>query len=156
GFDDRIDTPEWERWLRGHPPKGGDRRKPWKPLHDPARVWLNADARPQGLPDSAMEATFFADRAAEVFAKHKDRRVARVGAFNEPHSPFNFPDDWPKRYSAEAFSAAPVSAADRAAQPKVFQNLTPDDVKGIQAAYYTSISFVDGKVGRILDALDAS
>lgn len=47
-----------------------------------------------------------------------------------------------------------VSEADRREQPNVFKSLTPDDARGIQAAYYTSLSFLDHQIGRILDALD--
>ena len=156
GFDDRIDTPEWEKWLKAHPPRGGDHRRPWHPFRDPARVWLNAAHEPCGLPDEAMEATFFADRSAAFFDRHKDRPFALVVGFNEPHSPFKFPDDWPRRYSPNDFDAPTVSHADRASMPKIFQELTQAEVKGIRAAYYTSISYVDSKVGRILDALESS
>ncbi len=156
GFDDRIDSPEWEKWLKAHPPQGGDKRKPWHPFRDPARIWLNAAREPAGLPDSAMEATFFADRAAEYLGRQKDKPFALVVGFNEPHSPFKFPDDWPRRYSPDDFDAPACSVSDRAAMPKIFKDLTPDEVKGIRAAYYTSISYVDSKVGRILDSLEAS
>ena len=156
GFDLRIDTPEWEKWLKTHPPHQVDRRVPWHPFRDPARVWLNADRKAFGLPDRAMEATFFADQAADYIRRHKEAPFALVVGFNEPHSPFKFPDDWPRRYSPDAFEAPPVSPADRPGIPKIFQGLTPEQTRGIRAAYYTSISYVDSKVGRILDALDAS
>ncbi len=103
GFDTRLDTPEWERWIRDHPPRQGDHREPWRPLHDPARVWLNAACKPAGLPDGAMEATFFANRAARFFDRHKDQPFALVVGFNEPHSPFKFPDDWQRRYAPGEF-----------------------------------------------------
>ena len=31
GFADRLDAPDWTRWLREHPPAGGDRRRRWRP-----------------------------------------------------------------------------------------------------------------------------
>ena len=49
GFALRIDTPDWERSLRDHPPRGGDHRRAWRPIVDPASEWLNADARADGL-----------------------------------------------------------------------------------------------------------
>jgi arylsulfatase A-like enzyme len=156
GFDTRIDTPEWEKWLKTHLSRGVDHRLPWHPFRDPARVWLNADHKPCGLPDRAMEATYFADQAADYIRRHKDGPFALVVGFNEPHSPFKFPDDWPHRYSPEAFEAPTSTPADRAALPKVFQGLTPEEARSIRAAYYTSISYVDSKVGHVLDALDAS
>ena len=156
GFEERIDTPEWTKNLRAHPPKGGDRIVPWRPFKDPAPLWLNAHARPYGLPDASMEATFFADKAADFFRSHRKDGFAMVVGFNEPHSPFKFPDDWPRRFSPDDFPAPALSEADRRAQPKIFRRVTPEETRGIAAAYYTSISYVDSKVGKILDALDAS
>src|SRR5262249_51220092 len=43
---------------------------------------------------------------------------------------------------------------DRAHQPKVFVSLSDDDKRGIQNAYYTSLSYVDAQIGRVLQALD--
>ena len=106
-----------------------------------------------------MESTYFADRAAEFFDRPKDRArhpFALVVSFYEPHSPFQFPDEWAGRYRPDEFPVPPVSEADRLDQPKVFADLTPDEMQGIQAAYYTSLSFLDHQVGRVLDALDAS
>ena len=37
--------------------------------------------------------------------------------------------------------------------PKVFRDLSEDDKRGIAAAYYTSVAFLDRNVGRVLDAL---
>ena len=91
GFDLRIDTPEWERSLREHPPRGGDGRRPWRPMLDPAREWLNADARPMGLPADSMQSTFFVDRAIAFLKEKRDRPFAMIVSFYEPHSPFHFP-----------------------------------------------------------------
>ena len=46
----------------------------------------------------------------------------------------------------------PVSIRDLEEQPRVFRDLTADDIRGIQAAYYTSLSFVDAQIGRLLRA----
>src|SRR5262249_15136849 len=54
------------------------------------------------------------------------------------------------------FPVPPVSAQDRYDQPAVFARLSERDVQGIQAAYYTSLSFVDYQVGRLLRGLDES
>lgn len=158
GFDLRIDTPDWQRWLQKNPPEGGDLRRPWRPFREPAAAWLNAAARDAGLPLASSEATFFADRAADYFRAHKDenRPFALVVSFHEPHSPFVFPREWAGKFSPKDFPVRPVSEADRREQPAIFAPLTPDDVRGIQAAYYTSLNYVDHQIGRVLDALDAS
>jgi arylsulfatase A-like enzyme len=160
GFADRLDSPDWSRWLRDHPPLGGDRRRRWRPFVDPAAEWLNAAGRPFGLPAPAMESAYLADRAAEFFGRHKDKDrsapFVMVVGFAEPHSPFKFPDEWAGRYRPDDFTPPTVSEADRLDQPKVFAGLTPQDMKGINAAYYSSLSFLDHQIGRVLDALGAS
>ena len=49
---------------------------------------------------------------------------------------------------------SPTATAEE--QPAIFASLTPDEVRGIQAAYYTSLSFVDAQVGRLIRGLDES
>jgi arylsulfatase A-like enzyme len=154
GFTLRIDTPEWENELRTHPPRGGDHRRPWLPLHVPAREWLNADAQPAGLSNESMQSTYFVDRAIEQFHRAKDRPFAMIVSFYEPHCPFYFPDDWKIRFKTDEFTVPLVSDRDRLEQPAIFAHLPDADIKGIQAAYYTSLSYVDSNVGRLIKALD--
>jgi arylsulfatase A-like enzyme len=158
GFATRLDTPDWAAWLRKHPPEGGDHRRPWRPFQDPASVWLNARGESFGLPSASMESSYLVDRAAEFIERHKDRSrpFALVVGFPEPHSPFKFPDGWKKRFQPDQFTAPAISEFDRLHQPKVFVPLKPDEVKGIQASYFNSLSFLDHQVGRVLDALKAS
>ncbi len=154
GFQDRIDTPEWISWLRANPPTEGDHRRPWRPFRDPASSWLNAACLPAGLPASAMESTYYANEAIDYLRAHKSNPFAMVVSFYDPHSPFKFPDKWAGRYPPESFPVPSLSPFDLTERPKVFQELTGRDAQGIQAAYYTSLSFVDHEVGRVLDALD--
>ncbi|MEO6810417.1 MAG: sulfatase-like hydrolase/transferase [Isosphaeraceae bacterium] len=158
GFAYRIDKPDWRKWLEDHPPEGGDQRRPWRPFRDPAAVWLNAEALNYGLPEVSMEAHFFADHAAEFLRSRqgKNQPFALVVGFNEPHSPFVFPREWQGRFQPDAFSVPPVSDFDRRDQPLIFKDLTPAQKQGIQAAYYTSVNYLDHELGRVLDALDAS
>ncbi len=160
GFAERLDSDDWGRWLRRNPPASGAGPVKWRPFQDPAAVWLNAACRSYGLPLASMESTYYVDRAVEFFGRHADRAAsapfAMVVGFSEPHSPFKFPDEWAGRYKPADFAAPPVSEADRLDRPKVFAGLTPDEVKGIRAAYYTSLSYHDHQVGRVLDALAAS
>jgi arylsulfatase A-like enzyme len=156
GFSERVDTHEWENWLKHLQPHVIDRRKPWHPLHDPAPVWLNAGCQPFGLPDAAMESTFYVEQAGRFLRKHKSDPFALAVGFPEPHSPFKFPDDWPRRFSPDEFEVPSLKSTARADIPKIFQDITPAQAKGIQAAYYTSISYVDAQVGRVLDQLDES
>jgi choline-sulfatase len=154
GFDVRIDTPDWEKSLREHRPRGGDHRRLWRPILDPAREWLNADARPMGLPSESMQSTFFVARAIDFLRKKRNRPFAMIVSFTEPHSPFHFPDGWSGRFRAGQFAAWPISEQDRRRQPEIFAPLSDADVRGIQAAYYTSLSFVDSRIGMLIEALD--
>ena len=160
GFKQRVDSNEWSQWLDQNPPAGGGKPMRWRPFQDPAETWLNASTRPYGLPIASMEATYFVDHAIEVFQKHRSERrsspFAMVVGFHEPHAPFKFPNEWQGRYQASQFTAPVVTDADRVDQPLVFAALTPEHVQGIQASYYTSLSYLDHQVGQTLEALDAS
>jgi choline-sulfatase len=154
GFALRLDTANWQNHLRKHPPEGGDHRRPWRPFQDPPAVWLNADCRSTGLPVESMQSTYFVNRALDYIRDCGDRPFAVVVSFYDPHSPFNFPRRWRPRFRPEDFPVPPISERDRREQPEIFASLTPDQIRGIQAAYYTSLSFVDLEVGRLLSGLD--
>ena len=156
GFQTRIDTREWAIHLRAHPPKTGDQRRPWLPFQAPASEWLNASCLSGGLPIESMESTFYADKAIDFLKGHHASPFALVVSFYDPHSPFKFPEGWEHRYPPETFKVPAVSDVDRRDQPFVFQQLTPRDVQGIHAAYYTSLAYVDQQIGRVLDALEAT
>lgn len=155
GYAERVQQPDWRRHLRTHPPEHAAER-PWRPFKDPAATWLNSRNESSGLPAAAMESRFYADRAAEFFGREHDRPFALVVGFTDPHSPFRFPDDTPRRFTADDFIAPTSTEANRLDQPKVFADLTPADARGIRAAYYNSLASLDENVGRIVDAIDAS
>ncbi len=154
GFRERVDLRDWESWLAANPPPGGDRRRPWHPFRDPASVWLNAENRPVGLPAEAMDSTFLADQAIAYLGDHREEPFALVVSFYDPHSPFHYPEELAGRFRPQDFPVRPISATERRERPLVFQPLTDRDAQGIQAAYYTSVSFVDSQVGRVLDSVD--
>ncbi len=158
GFERRADQDDWYADLRAHPPRGGDQRRPWRPFQDPASVWLNAACRSAGLPEASMETTYYANRAIKFLNDRRAdaRSFALVLSFYDPHSPFRFPREYEGRYHPGQFRVPAVSQADRRDQPLVFRDLSPTDIQGIQAAYFTSLSFVDHQVGRVLDALDGA
>jgi choline-sulfatase len=156
GFDTRVDVGQWRADLRRHPPEGGDRRKLWRPFVDPPAVWLNARCEDHGLPAAAMESAYFVDRAIDYINQKSDQPFALVVGFYDPHAPFRFPREWRGRYRPDQFTVPPVSRRDREEQPSIFRELTEDDFRGVQAAYYTSLSFMDSQIGKLLRALDES
>jgi len=153
GFRVQIDTPDWQRNLQAHPPKGGNRLRPWRPFRDPAREWLNADVRSTGLPAESMQSAYFVDQAIAFLKGKHERPFAMIVSFHDPHSPFHFPKGWEGRFQRSQFSIPPVSEEDRREQPAVFATLSTDDIRGIQAAYFTSLAFVDSQVGRLIGSL---
>jgi choline-sulfatase len=154
GFDVRIDAPDWLVYLRDHPPTGGDHRRPWRPFADPPAEWLNARCRDAGVAAEDMESSYFVNQAIEYMNGNRDHPFVLVVSFYEPHAPFRFPREWLGRYRPRDFSVPPMSQQDRHEQPRVFRHLTEDDLRGIQAAYYTSLSFMDEQIGRLVRTLD--
>ena len=71
----------------------------------------------------------------------------------EPHSPFDFPLEDRNRFEPERFPPPRVGPEDAWQIPLIFRDLTDEDKRGIIASYYTSVSFLDRNVGRVLDAL---
>jgi choline-sulfatase len=154
GFHDRLDTRDWRAYLKSHPPEGGDHRRPWHPFADPTAVWLNSACQPEGLPLASMESSYVADRAGEFFRAHQEQPFLLVAGFYDPHAPFRFPSEWAGKFKPEQFPVPPISLLDRQEQPMVFAPLKPEEIQGISAAYFTSISYVDHVVGRMLDSLE--
>lgn len=128
---------------------------PWRPLKDPARIWLNADCLPFPRHDHDMEGSFIAEQAIGFIERHRsdDQPFALWISFMEPHSPFRFPVEDKGCYSRTDFQAPPIGPEDPAQIPLVFRDLTPEDRIGIISAYYTSVRFLDENIGRVLNAL---
>ena len=160
GFADRVDTADWSAWLAANPQPGGDHQTKWNPFRSPPEHWLNAEGRSFGLPDAAMESSFYVRRATAFLQAHASDRdappFALVLGFYEPHAPFKFPDGWTPRFRPSDFPDHPLTERDRLDQLGVFAHLTPEQRRGIAASYYSSLAYLDRQVGRVLDALDAA
>lgn len=136
-------------------PVPGIRTKPaqWRPFRDPARIWLNADKLPLAAYDEDARGTYIARRAIQYLEENRDRPFALWTSFQEPHSPFDFPAEDRDLFSARDFPAPRVGPEDAWQIPKIFRDLSDDDKRGIAAAYYTSVAFLDRNIGRVVDAL---
>jgi choline-sulfatase len=159
GFSNRLDLKDVRDWLRarGGPrplPAGVAVQPPWKPFRDPARIWLNADNRPADYVDADSPATFFTESAEQYLAAHRDRPFFLMLGYYEPHSPFRYPVEFRGRHDPAGFVVPWVGPEDEDQVPKIFRDLSGQDRQGIQAAYYTSVEYLDAKVGRLLQALD--
>ena len=156
GFQERADIPQWNQWLRAHPPEGGDKRRPWRPFVDPASQWLNAACLDSGLPEASTDSAYLANQAIDYLKQRHDNPFFLVVSLYDPHSPFRFPRELAGKFRPSDFKAPAVSDEDRKHRPLVFKDLTDKDAQGIQAAYYSSVNHLDNQVGRVLDALEAS
>jgi len=160
GFDVRIDHGEHRQWLAGRThepiPEGVEVLPQWRPFRDHARVWLNGMYLPYGATDAEMAGTFFAERAADYIKQKRQRPFFLIVSFYEPHSPFRFPIEFRNRQDPARFPVAKVGPEDAGQIPAIFRDLTDDEKRRINAAYYTSTEFMDKNVGIVLDALEQS
>ncbi|MGH9722648.1 MAG: sulfatase family protein [Bryobacteraceae bacterium] len=133
---------------------GGIRTKPrWQPFRDPARIWLNAEKLPYPRYDDDMIGMFLARRAIRFIEEHKADPFALWISFHEPHSPFDFPIEFRDRFDPSRFEAPRVGPEDAWQIPLIFRDLSDAEKRGIIAAYYTSVAFLDRNVGLILSRL---
>ena len=127
----------------------------WRPFQDPARIWLNADKLPYPRFDQDMRGTFIA-RQAMRYLEDRRRDAAPFAlwiSFQEPHSPFDFPVEDRDRFDPADFPPPRLGPEDAAQIPEVFRDLTERDKRGIVAAYYTSVRFLDRNIGTVLRKL---
>ena len=126
----------------------------WKPFQDPARIWLNGDKLPFARYDADMRGTFIGRSAIQFLEENRGNPFALWTSFQEPHSPFDFPVEDRGLFDQKRFQLAAVGPEDDWQIPLIFRDLTDRDKRGIAAAYYTSVAFLDRNVGRVLDALE--
>ena len=129
-------------------------KPPWKPFRDPARIWLNADGLPYPRHAGDMEDDFLVRRARRFIAEHAGTPFALWVSFHEPHSPYDFPIEDAGSFDPASFDVPELGEDDEAQVPLIFRDLTNDDKRGIAAAYYTSVAYLDRKIGELLSALD--
>jgi arylsulfatase A-like enzyme len=158
GFEELLTERElqqsWIEDVRPRPAPPGVRVKPpWRPFRDPARIWLNADTLPFPRQAAQMKGAYLADRAIRYMKQAHDRPFALWVSFMEPHSPFDFPLEYRSRILPSQFTPPRIGPEDGWQIPLVFRDLSEEDKRGIIASYYTSVSFLDWNIGRVLDAL---
>ncbi len=163
GFDiakteDQI-AKDWRANVKPHPLPAGVKTKPtWQPFKDPARIWLNAEKLPYPRFDADMTGTYIGGQAIDYLEQHTPDKTggkpfALWTSFQEPHSPYDFPAEDRARFDPARFPVPRVGPEDAWQIPLIFRDLTDDEKRGIIAAYYTSVAFLDRNVGRVLDAL---
>lgn len=145
---------EWAAKVKPRAVPAEIRTKPvWQPFKDPARIWLNAEKLPVARYEADMRGTFIADQAIAYLEAHREQPFALWTSFQEPHSPYDFPVEDRGRVDPARFEVPRVGPEDAWQIPLIFRDLTDDEKRGIIAAYYTSVSFMDRNLGRVLDTL---
>ncbi len=134
-------------------PPGIQAKPPWRPFQDPARIWLNAEKLPYPRYDADMRGAFIARWGLDYLKDHKNHPFALWLSFNEPHSPFDFPIEDRQAFDPSSFAVPRVGPQDPPQIPLIFRDLTEQDKRGIIAAYYTSVEFLDRSVGTALEGL---
>jgi arylsulfatase A-like enzyme len=148
-------TKAWNAEVKPRPIPEDVRTKPatWRPFQDPARIWLNGDKLPYARYDAEMRGTYIGRMVIQYLEENRDKRFALWASFQEPHSPFDFPVEDRALFNEKRFQPPRVGPEDAWQIPLIFRDLTDNDKRGIAAAYYTSVAFLDRNVGRVLEAL---
>jgi arylsulfatase A-like enzyme len=128
------------------------KKLPWRPFQDPARVWLNAGNLPYPRDPEGMRSAYQARRFEAYLEENRDGPLAVWMSFMEPHSPFDFPFG-SGRFEASQFTVPEVGKEDGWQIPLIFRDLSDRDKRGITAAYYNSVRYLDANIGRVISAL---
>jgi choline-sulfatase len=157
GFDTIIENSAHRTWLnqRGREPlpESMNFYERISPLEDPAGFW-NAGNLPHPVYDEESQGVFFAREAIEFVEANKDGRFLLWLAFNEPHAPFHYPVEFAGKYNPAAVPLPEGSPEDDRWVPEIFRGLNEDERRGIMAAYYTCVEYMDRNIGMVIDALE--
>ena len=114
--------------------------------------------------DFDEEVAFQAERRiAEHARSNGERPLFLCVSFTHPHDPYAIPRTWWDRYRDEeiepprvATPASPDAHSQRLARvaDMAAVEITPDDVRRARRAYFGAISYLDHRIGRLLEALE--
>jgi len=158
GFEYRVDISDYRKHLTEHPsrkpPEEVKVKPPWRPFRDPARIWLNAEGLPVNTYDEESDGTYLAKKAIEFLRSNQDNRFCLWLSFYQPHSPFDFPIEYAGKVDPRRISLPKTGAEDARWIPEIFKDLSDADKRGITAAYYTAVEYLDKNVGLVLTELN--
>jgi iduronate 2-sulfatase len=165
GLDDPL------AWQEARYPRGRDKdeedlvtnlnpgaRKPnVKPALGAALAWYESKGEDEEYTDALV-----ADEAIRLMTEHKDKPFFLGVGFYRPHVPWIVPKKYFDMYPMEKILLPKGPEGDRDDVPPVALHVkvsnygrTDEEVREAKRAYYAAISYVDGQVGRVLDALDS-
>ncbi|MGI9007957.1 MAG: choline-sulfatase [Streptosporangiaceae bacterium] len=163
GFEERLTTdiypadfgwtPDWD-----HP----DRRPDW--YHDMSSVLQAGPCVRSNQLDFDEEVSFAAERSLFAHLRSGDPRpFCYVVSFTHPHDPFTIPRPWWDLYAdadipmpATRYGQAPPHPHERRLRAMCQADTTPvtdAQVRAARRAYYGAVSYVDDRIGRLLEVL---
>lgn len=114
---------------------------------------MNARYLPEKYFDDDASGTFFAQSAVKFINDNRENPFFLLYAPHEPHHPYLFPVEYRNRYHPNDMILPQGSPEDDRWVPHKFRNLTDKQKKGIIAAYYTSVEYMDKNVGIVMEAI---
>lgn len=157
-FDVYAERGEYYEWKEENPktpvPDSIETLGPWMPFYTPSAIWLNSENKPYASYEKDMASRFYVESACQ-FLRERSREkpfFLHLGLC-DTHSPFRYPIEFRGRHSADEFEAPKLASFDAREQPLIFRDLTDEQKKGIQAACYTSVEYLDKNIGDLLRAL---
>lgn len=118
--------------------------------------WLEAEGTDEQQTDGMV-----ADEAIRLIKEHKDESFLIAVGFYRPHCPFVAPKKYFDLYPLDSIvlPEEPLDHFKNIPKPALWTDplywgLTEQERKQVIRAYYSSITFMDAQVGKLLDALD--
>jgi arylsulfatase A-like enzyme len=149
--EDRCD---YEAWFWSQLPTGNP--------HATGLGWNDYRGKAFVLPER-LHATTWTGETAVNFLRTYDKAepfFLKV-SFIRPHSPYDPPARWMKKYESANIPAAVAGAWAQRYMPRSGPDndiwhgaVSPDEVRQSRQAYYGSVSHVDEQIGRVLEVLD--
>ena len=158
GFDQIIDRNQYREFLQKNPapplPSDQEYYSRENLTNDQMAEWMNFRVLPHAVDDAHSSGTFFANQAVHFLEENKQKPFFLWLAFFEPHQPYYFPIEYAGRYQPEKMTLPSGSPEDDRWIPRIYQDMTEEEKKGIIAAYYTSTEYMDKNLGIVLDGLE--
>lgn len=158
GFSQMVEMGQYNAFLKKKAPSiipaGVETYKKQNPEN--VSEWMNSRCLPHPVADSLSEGTFMAREAVRFMHENREKPFFLWVAFHQPHHPYYFPLEFRGKYKPEDMPLPAGSPEDDRWIPEKFRNLTEEQRRGIIAAYYTSVEYLDKNVGLVLDGLKAS
>lgn len=117
---------------------------------------------PQGRDDEHTDGKVAAE-AIKLLEQHKDKPFFIGAGFYKPHCPWITPKKYFDLYPLDEIVLPPLPPGTKtnfpapalaSTQPWPYFGISSDQARECKRAYFAAISFVDGQIGKVLDAMD--